>query len=369
MKSILLATAALSAAVIGSSAIAQTEAADGAASSPWYGAVALGGRPDPASPAAAAPAALSAQPQGWAGYAHIGYHIDPHWRLDLQGGYRTGAAAPASAAGDAAGFCAAAASGPACGPRDRALGAYAAVANLIFEAAPDDRWFDPFFGLGLGFARPDPEAEPSPNPAIRILQMNARQAQIAYQAMVGLSFKPHNRLHIDLTYRWLGAQGPGPIGPPNPFNGRYQDQTLAIGLRYAFSPPLRAIAPTPGFGLALAGLTPRLAPPPPPPRAVVIETPANPADLAMETEAAVRQAALAGDVGFGGRVVVDGHADDGAGYDQRLSERRAKAMADAMVALGVPAADIDLRWDGASAVRPSADPATQQAMVGPAPNR
>src|SRR5579872_6243431 len=38
---------------------------------------------------------LLSQADDWSGYAHVGYRLDPHWRMDLQGGYR-GGAGPAS---------------------------------------------------------------------------------------------------------------------------------------------------------------------------------------------------------------------------------------------------------------------------------
>ena len=65
----------------------------------------------PASPDAAASDALSSSGADWAGYAHVGYRLDPHWRMDLQGGYHAGAPGPASASGDSASFCAAATGG------------------------------------------------------------------------------------------------------------------------------------------------------------------------------------------------------------------------------------------------------------------
>jgi OOP family OmpA-OmpF porin len=55
------------------------------------------------------------------------------------------------------------------------------------------------------------------------------------------------------------------------------------------------------------------------------------------------------------REVIVAHADTSgsAAYNMRLSERRSKAVAEAMVAFGVPAASLDVRWKGKS------DPAVQ----------
>jgi outer membrane protein OmpA-like peptidoglycan-associated protein len=287
--------------------------------------------------------ALLVRPEEWAGFAHVGYHLDPHWRVELQGGYRAGEASPAQADG----LCAAPLAGVVCGPRERLMGAYAMVANLIFDALPDNRWFDPFFALGGGASRFDPGTIAAANPLIERLQTSAGGAQLAYQALVGLAFRPHDRLHFDLSYRWLGGGGSAPNGQAVAFNNRfYQDQTVSISVRYALSSPRAALAPAPSFGLASAAAP--LAASAPAPHTVVVETPSNPAALAGEAQATVRQAALSASQGRGSRVVVDGHADtaSAAAYNQRLSERRAKAMADAMVALGVPPSALDIRWDG-----------------------
>jgi len=52
--------------------------------------------------------------------------------------------------------------------------------------------------------------------------------------------------------------------------------------------------------------------------------------------------------GHATRIVVVGHTDTSGGvaYNLRLSERRAKAVADAMVGLGVPASVMNVDWKG-----------------------
>jgi opacity protein-like surface antigen len=313
---------------------------------------------------------LAGQPDDWAGYAHVGYHLDPHWRVELQGGYKAGATSPADLApGASPDLCADPMAGAACAPRERALGAYSAVANLIFDAMPDNRWVDPFFSLGAGVSRFDPGPIALANPAVPPpLTVDAGATQLGYQAMVGLAFRPHDRLHVDLTYRWLGGLGgPAVSGPQAALGGRFQDQTVAISVRYAFFAPHRAIAPAPSFGLASAGLGGPAPTRTPAPHTVVVETPSNPAALSAEAEAAVGQTALLASEGRGAQVVVDGHADtvSAADYNQRLLERRAKAMADAMVALGVPASIVDVRWTGDGAEAP-AQPSLQARADSPA---
>ncbi len=356
MKHEFLAGAALAVAFAASGGMAQAEATG------WYAVDKDGVAKSQPRTAGDQDAGFSNKPEDWAGFAHVGYHLDPHWRVELQGGYKAGALTPTSGQGGATSLCAVPMAGPVCGARDRALGAYSAVANLIFDAMPENRWVDPFVALGVGASRYDPGDIAAINPAMRWLQLNSGGGQLSYQALVGLAFRPHNRLHFDLSYRWMGAAGFAPTSQAAAaLGGRYQDQTVAISVRYALSSPQAAIPPVPAFGLLSTGSSA----PRPARRTVVVETPSNPASLAAEADAAVRQTSLSAIQGVSSHVVVDGHADttSNAAYNARLSERRAKAMADAMVAQGVPAAAVDVRWGaedeaGAPVAAPSLAPQT-----------
>jgi len=229
MKCNLLARTALAVALTGAAAAAHAEQA---ASGPNHNAS------DP----------LVATPDDWAGYAHVGYHLDPHWRVELRGGYRADATgSAASAQGAVRGLCADPMAGAACDPRSRALGAYSAIANLIFDVMPDSRWVDPFFGVGAGVSRLDQNPIGLASPAIGLLRMNAGAAQLGYQAIVGLAFRPRDRLHFDLTYRWRGDAGPALGGQPTMFNGDFSDQAVAFSIGYALSTPRAAVPPAPAI--------------------------------------------------------------------------------------------------------------------------
>ena len=70
--------------------------------------------------------------------------------------------------------------------------------------------------------------------------------------------------------------------------------------------------------------------------------------LTPEAQTVVQQAAQYANDGHATRIVVVGHTDTsgGAKYNLRLSERRAKAVADALVGLNVPAAALAVDWKG-----------------------
>ena len=67
-----------------------------------------------------------------------------------------------------------------------------------------------------------------------------------------------------------------------------------------------------------------------------------------EAQAVVQQAAQYANDGHATRIVVVGHTDTSgsAAYNMRLSERRAKATADALVSLGIAQTSLNVDWKG-----------------------
>jgi outer membrane protein OmpA-like peptidoglycan-associated protein len=72
--------------------------------------------------------------------------------------------------------------------------------------------------------------------------------------------------------------------------------------------------------------------------------------LTPEAQQVVQEAASYASSGGASRIVVTGHADTSgsAAYNIRLSERRAKAVADALVGLGVNSSALSVDWKGES---------------------
>ncbi len=81
--------------------------------------------------------------------------------------------------------------------------------------------------------------------------------------------------------------------------------------------------------------------------------PFNQARLTTDAQAVVQAAASYAQQGGATRIVVVGHTDTSgsAAYNVRLSERRAKTVADALVGLGVNQTALQVDWKG------EADPA------------
>jgi outer membrane protein OmpA-like peptidoglycan-associated protein len=92
-------------------------------------------------------------------------------------------------------------------------------------------------------------------------------------------------------------------------------------------------------------------PPPPPPPAVqefVVYFPFDKSILTSDAQAVVQQAAEYAKQGGTATIAVVGHTDTSGSvkYNLRLSERRAKSVADALVGLGVTQGELNVSWVG-----------------------
>jgi OOP family OmpA-OmpF porin len=215
---------------------------------------------------------------------------------------------------------------------------HALMANLFYDFNRGGR-FEPYVGVGVGYA--DPEDLDDPPPSIEI------DSGLAYQAMVGVAIGLTERLDLDVGYRYFVADGLDWTEGGASGDLDYNHQAATIGLRYQFAAP----APPP----------PPPAPPPAPPP--VSEPPPAPAcptsdfvvyfewdrsnlnQAALETiDAAVARARACNVAG----IVVVGHTDTSgsAQYNIGLSERRAGVVRDALVARGVDAGSINAQARG-----------------------
>jgi outer membrane protein OmpA-like peptidoglycan-associated protein len=329
--------------------------------------------------------------EDFAGFARIGYRLSPQLRVELEGGYRGGDVASVRGAPRGAnypvGLCTpgvirtAAASN--CGDPSGSIEAYTLLANAIYDLNfLEFQRIVPFVGLGVGVTRLNVDVlgqfsnvVPSVvvgavSPAIQNLTIDDEDMSLAYQGLAGLTFNATERLAIDLTYRYLSgsdlrfeSRGSVPTGlQPGIFSGKYEDQSVTIGLRYAFNPPppppepIVEAPPPPPVEVPLPPVEAPPPPPPPPPpafeaREFIVYFPFDQAVLTPEAQTVVQEAASYAGTGAATRIAVVGHADTSgsAAYNIRLSERRSRAVADAMVGLGVNPALITADWRGEAA--------------------
>ena len=353
MKFKLLAGAALAAVCAASGASAQDAG--------WYGAVDLGYHwPDSFELESKNTSANGkpyvwnlSQEEDWTGFARLGYRVNSNWRVELEGGYRPGDVDSIRGGTNQAilGLCTPGvirtAASPNCGSPTGNLQVWTLMGNVIYDFMPDSE-INPFVGLGIGLVHAKADgivgqfsnvtgAITAANPAYQNLTINDTDTAIAYQALAGLAWKATERLNIDVTYRYIGGSDLtlGSSGThalqPGALSGPYRDASVTVGLRYSF-----ADAP----------------PPPPPPayeaRQFIVYFPFDQAILTPEAQTVVSEAANYANAGNATRVIVVGHTDSSGSpaYNVRLSERRAKAVADSLVGLGVGAGSLQVDWKG-----------------------
>ena len=208
----------------------------------------------------------------WAGFARLGYRFDPHWRVELEGGFRNGSLGEVIQNGSSSrplepiGLCSGNTAAPGCGHPYGTINSYTVMANVIYDILPHNKWFDPFIGGGIGtditYLKGEGRFSNIPDgstPYTQYLSAKGDDAEFAAQGIAGVAVQLTHRLNLDVTYRYLWSNdaswntanqtiGSSPAYSPGRFHGEPTDQSVSIGLRYAFSEPA---APPP--------------PPPPPP--------------------------------------------------------------------------------------------------------
>jgi len=315
--------------------------------------------------------------EDWTGFARIGYRVTPNIRVELEGGYRGGdleSVRGNSTRPQPIGLCrpgvGPVTSSSVCGSPDGEIESYTLMANAIYDFLSEDSVLRPFVGVGVGFNSVRVTAfgqysgiERGFPPQFQNLNIDDEEINFAYQGILGLAYQATERLNVDLTYRYLrGADttfcGLNPAGPIQVgcFDGEYQDQSLTLGLRYAFgaveAPPPPPLPPPPYVEPAPPPPPPPEPAPPPPPAPVaqefIVYFPWDQSILTTEAQSVVQAAANYAAQGTPTSVVVVGHADTSgsAAYNVRLSERRAKAVADALVGLGVNQSSMSVDWRG-----------------------
>ena len=313
----------------------------------------------------------------FAGFARLGYQLQPHWRVEIEGSYRDGGLSAVRGSSNRAvpnSLCnpgvVRSAANPTCGDPTGHLDAYSGMGNVIYDILPNSK-IDPFVGVGVGISYLDtkvngqfnaiPGAITAANPAIQNLNVDNSSTSFAYQALAGLTYHVTDRLSVDATYRYFrtadqkfNSVGSAPGGiQPGTFRGHYDDSSASLGVRWNFGPEAAPPPPPPP--------PPGPPPPPPPPteappppaaapeaRQFVVYFPFDQSILTTDAQAVVQAAANYATQGAATRIVVVGHTDTSgsARYNVRLSERRARTVADALVGLGVSQGVLAVDWKG-----------------------
>ncbi len=313
------------------------------------------------SPAQRSGKAVATSELGWTGVAAVGYGWRTDWlgfrnglRVELEGNYRANDISKLKEFGQ---------------NLTRVSGttrSYGAIAN-VYGDFPVGRLagvaLTPYIGAGMGFANVQFERVggrlASNNTSTRIDSQS--NATLAYNLMAGTSFGLDSvtpGLSATLEWRYYTAinlpqqtyvnnPGTSPIGNNATLHRTTQpncchDNSLMLGLRYAFGAtpaPTPAAAPAPAPAAA-----PGVA------RTYLVFFDWDRADLTARAREIIKEAATNAQRANVTRIEVAGHADRSgdAAYNQRLSMRRAEAVAAQLVRDGVARGAISVQAFGES---------------------
>jgi len=154
--------------------------------------------------------------------------------------------------------------------------------------------------------------------------------QFGYQAIGGVRWPVSPNFAVDLDYRYLATTDPtfrSATTPSIRYRSGYETHNLMASLVYRFGPPPVAAAP----------IAP-VAPPPMARRVFLVFFDWDRDTITPDGSRVIQQAADAFRSGTPVQLQVTGYTDasGSAGYNQRLSERRANNVANALARMGVP---------------------------------
>jgi OmpA-OmpF porin, OOP family len=269
---------------------------------------------------------------GYVGLGTVGWNFGDGLRAELEGGYRRSDVAGVRNAGP--------------GAATGALGMTTVMVNGLYDF--DLNRFGmpmgglvPHLGVGVGWADPRFDHAGPYNGSL----LSGHDSLFAYQGIAGFDYRIAPQVKLSLDYKYLGTESgnfyasPG-AGGETTARTSIQDQAVLLGVRYEFGSPPPApqpVAPPPAYQ-------------PPPPvvrapeaqRAFQVFFDFNKSDLTGAARQVIKAAATTAQTGNFVHLVVTGHTDTvgSAQYNQGLSERRAAAVKNELVADGLPDGEI-----------------------------
>ncbi|MEM8988698.1 MAG: OmpA family protein [Pseudomonadota bacterium] len=213
------------------------------------------------------------------------------------------------------------------------------LANLIWEVDVESP-VTPFLGVGVGGAHVD--ANYLATGATRAINVGDEDWALAYQGIVGLAWKVAENLAVDLSYRYFATDEVSfaTAVPGGTLDQEYTAHGAFVGLRWAFGAPAPVVEP--------AAPVQQFSAPEPVETAEDLDltvyfdfNKSNLTDAAEALIASAAETALENDID---RVVVEGHTDTSgsSAYNQVLSQRRAEAVRQGLIANGIPASAIEV---------------------------
>lgn len=289
-------------------------------------------------------------------YAALGYATGGNFRYEVEFSYRDNDVNNIVA--DGAGF-----SGWPSGTIGGGTTAMAGMVNVLYDFHTGGG-ITPYVGLGLGAVNVDHDITGNNAAGVPTAPMTiaygASGWSLGYQGIAGIAFDLAEGLVLDLSYRYFGTEKRAYAGTlngvPASFEADFDSHNLFAGLRWNFG---AAPAPAVQYKDCWDGSSVPMSSSCPPqyvddtaadldPIGFTVYFDYDKSNLTPQASTLIREAAsraLENDIET---VVVAGNTDTsgGSAYNQALSERRARAVRDGLIANGVPADRIRLEAFG-----------------------
>jgi OOP family OmpA-OmpF porin len=209
---------------------------------------------------------------------------------------------------------------------------FAVMVNGYWDFNKSGVW-EPYVGLGVGWARVEVSGDDSGPPPI---SGSDDGDAFAWQGMIGVAWEVTPQTAVDFSYRYFEAPDLE-FSAVNDREADYTTQSAMIGVRYTFAPP-----PPPPPPPAPPPAPRPAAPPPPaacPTSEFVVYFEWDRSDLNQAGQETIASAVNRARECNVTNVQVVGHTDTSgsAEYNQGLAGRRAQIVGDALVAAGMPA--------------------------------
>jgi OOP family OmpA-OmpF porin len=222
-----------------------------------------------------------------------------------------------------------------------------AMANVIYDFVGLVPVVQPYFGLGAGYQWAIEQKPHGAGTGFTYAGPTSVGSGFAYQAILGMSYPIDAIPGLAMTaeYRFLGLEGSRSYGVNvtpvvgHTIHGSLTPRTdynhgILIGLRYAFGTPPAAAAPMPVADIGA--------------KTFLVFFDWDKYNLTARGAGIVRDAASYSQGNRYTRIDVDGNTDTSGspGYNQGLSERRGRTVADELVRDGVPQSAISMHAYG-----------------------
>jgi opacity protein-like surface antigen len=259
---------------------------------------------------------------GYGVYGSVGYAFSRHWRIEGELGYRDNDSNLVAFPGGAGN-----------------LSQLTLMANIAYDLpVTNSLAFTVLAGVGADRA----------TLARDVPAFDTRDTEFAWQLGAELNYQASTHWDIYLRYTFLNAgdmhfnqQGLGLIPPLPPSSAAidldFEKHLVSLGIRYGYTAPA-VVAPPP----------PPPPAPPPPIKQFIVFFGFNKYNLTADAQAVVAEAASAAKSQGAASIMVVGHTDTvgGNSYNQKLSEKRAGAVKDELVRLGIDAGKITASGKG-----------------------